>query len=160
MIFSFCLFNYLISPLQILLSFPNLHTFNNPRPDRTPWPAAYSPPGQCAPALWCCVRECSQWLALQLPCHQCQHSAEKPRALCGVHRSKTTLQWNQSWFIESAGWGRRQRMSLELSRGGPPPPPSHWIVTCHFVTQQEASVETFSTWTVLTLMSGAMVWSW
>ena len=35
-------------------------------------------------------------------------------------------------------------MSLELSRGGPPP--SHWIVTCHFVTQQEASVETFSTW--------------
>ena len=139
---------------QVAVHIIALHKFNITNTDRAPWPA----PGQCAPALWCCVRECSQWLAPQLPCRQCQHGAEKPRAVCGVHRSKTTLQWNQSWFIESAGWGRRERMSLELSRGGPPP--SHWIVTCHFVTQQEASVETFSTWTVLTLMSGAMVWSW
>ena len=40
-----------------------LHTFDITDTDRAPWPA----PGQCAPALWCCVRgECSQWLALQL----------------------------------------------------------------------------------------------
>ena len=39
-----------------------LHIFDITDTDRAPWPA----PGQCAPALWCCVRECSQWLALQL----------------------------------------------------------------------------------------------